>query len=103
MNHSEAQVTEAVRATVLSTIVIQRRVRQAITELEESDPRGELLRDYRILQASLARKLQSCRERTEFMLQCTDVTLADLEVVAAYLRLISFVELEPDGDRVTAH
>lgn len=103
MNHPDAEATESVRSTVMSTIVIHRRIKQAIAELEASDPRSALLSEYRQLQSTVLRKLQNCRERTEFMLRCTDVTLADLEVVATYLRQISFVESEPAGDGATAH
>lgn len=101
MNGTNADVTESVRATVLSTVVIQRHIRQAITELEESDPQGSLLTEYRKLHSTVLRKLQHCRERTEFILRCTDVTLADLEVVATYLRLISFVESDCEGSNLT--
>jgi hypothetical protein len=103
VNHPDADVTESVRSTVMSTIVIQRRIKQAITELEESDPHSALLTEYRRLYSTAVRKLQNCRERTEFILRCTDVTLADLEVVVTYLRHISFVESESEGGSGTAH
>ena len=45
MNHPDA-VTESVRSTVMSTMVIKQRIKQAITELEESDPQGALLSEY---------------------------------------------------------
>jgi hypothetical protein len=103
VNYPDADVTESVRSTVMSTIVIRRRIKQAITELEESDPHSTLLSEYRRLHSTVLRKLQNCRERTEFILRCTDVTLADLEVVATYLRHISFVEPESEDGGGTAH
>jgi hypothetical protein len=103
VNHPDADVTESVRSTVVSTMVIKRRIRQAITELEESDPQCALLSGYRQLYSTVLRKLQNCRERTEIILRCTDVTLADLEVVATYLRHISSVESEFEGGSATAH
>lgn len=102
MNHPDA-VTESVRSTVMSTMVIKQRIKLAITELEESDPQGALLSQYRQLYSTVLRKLQNCRERTEFILRCTDVTLADLEVVATYLRHISSVESESKGGSRTTH
>ena len=102
MNQPHAE-TESVRSTVMSTIVIQRCIKQAITELEESDPHGALLGEYRQLHSTVLRKLQNCRKRTEFILRCTDVTLADLEVVATYLRHISFVEAESSDGSATTH
>jgi hypothetical protein len=83
--------------------VIQRRIKQAITELEESDPQSGLLSEYRKLHSTVLRKLQKCRERTEFILRCTNVTLADLEVVSTYLRLIAFVGSEFEGSGIMAH
>lgn len=103
MDRPDSDVTKSVRATVLSTIVIHRRIKQAITELEESDPQSGLLSEYRKLHSAVLRKLQNCRERTEFMLRSTHVTLADLEVVATYLRLISFLEPEFERGSVAAH
>lgn len=103
MNHPDADVTETVRSVVMSTIVIQRRIKHAITELEESDPHGALLGEYRQLHSAALRKLQNCRERTEMMLRCSDITLAELEVVARYLRHISFVELESEGGSRATH
>lgn len=102
MNHPDA-VTESVRSTVMSTMVIKQRIKQAITELEESDPQGALLGEYRQLYSTALRKLQNCRERTEFILRCTDLTLADLEVVSTYLRYISSVEPEFEGGSAAAH
>jgi hypothetical protein len=102
VNHPDA-ITESVRSTVMSTVVIKQRIKQAITELEESDPQGALLSEYRQLYSTVLRKLQICRERTEFILRCTDVTLADLEVVATYLCHISSVESELEGGSATAH
>jgi hypothetical protein len=103
VNHTEFDITESVRDTVLSTIVIQRCIKQAIRELEESAPQSGLLSEYRKLYSTVFRKLQRWRKRTEFILRCTDITLADLEVVASYLRLISFVESESEGGGVMAH
>jgi hypothetical protein len=103
VNHPEFDITESVRDTVLSTIVIQRRIKQAIRELEESAPQSGLLSEYRKLHSTVLCKLQHWRKRTEFILRFNDVTLADLEVVASYLRLISFVESESEGGSVTAH
>jgi hypothetical protein len=103
VNYPDADVTESVRSAVMSAIVIRRRIKQAITELEESNPDSALLSEYRRLHSTVLRKLQNCRERTEFILRCTDVTLADLEVVATYLRHISFVESESEGGGGTAH
>ena len=103
MNHSDADVTESVRSTVMSTIVILRQIKRAITELEESDPHSAVLSQYRQLHSTVLRKLQSCRERTEFILRCTDLTLEDLEVVAAYLRQLPFVDSESECGIATTH
>lgn len=101
--HRSDLVIESVRATVLSAIAVQRRIKRAIVELEESQAHSGLLGEYRKLNATVLRKLQHCRERTELILRSTQVTVTQLEVVATYLRLLSFVEPEYEGAPIMAH
>jgi len=90
------------RETV-STVALQRGLRESVAELETLDPQKSLLSEYRKLNATALRELRRIRRNVELVLRRAIFTTAQRKDATEQLNLISHVESEFAAGVDTAH
>jgi hypothetical protein len=97
----KARLAESVRE-VIATIAVQRRLKQSIAKLEETDPQSSLLAEYRALNTQVLLGLRLLRVQMK-LIRLRGRTKTERELAAEHLHLIDLTEVEFGAGVETAH